>query len=95
MEVEVSNKRIGEKIKTFLLDYDKSAELIEQFVQSTIEYRAINNPVNVYKAIDYLKSKYKNSKVIEIKDSECKPNGVRITTTGTYSDACKTDLLLS
>ena len=94
MEVEVSNRKIGEKIKTFLLDYDKSAELIKQFVESTIEYRNIQNQVNVYKAIDYLKSKYKNSEVIEIKDSG-KPNGVRITTTGTYSDACKHDLDLA
>ena len=59
MEVEVSNKRFGEKIKTFLLDYDKSAELIEQFVQSTIEYRNIKNLENVNKAILYLKEKYK------------------------------------
>ena len=50
---------------------------------------------NVNKAILYLKEKYKNSQVIEITDSQRKPNGVRITTTGTYSDACKTDLLLS
>jgi hypothetical protein len=91
MEFEVINKKIGKKIKTFLLDYDKSAELINKFVKSTIEYRAINNPKNVDMAICYLKLNYKNSEVIEIKDFEGNPNGVRITTTGTYSDACRSD----
>ncbi len=91
MEFEVSNETIGKKIKKFLLDYDKSAELINKFVKSTIEYRAINNPKNVDMAICYLKLNYKNSEVIEIKDFEGNPNGVRITTTGTYSDACRSD----
>lgn len=80
-EFEVSNKKIGEEITKFLLDYDKSAELIERFVECRLEYRNIK-PENIDLVICYLK-KYKGSTIQKIMN-----NGVSITTTDTLSDAC-------
>lgn len=85
VKVEVFSKRIGESIRTFLKDYDKSAELIEQFVECSHYYYDIK-PENIDIIIAYLKSRYKGSAI-----NTYGSKGIDITTRGKYSNACITD----
>lgn len=88
VKVEVFSKRIGESIQKFLQDYDKSAELIEQFVECSHYYSHIK-PENIDIIIAYLESRYKGSQIKKLDTT------IDITTTGTYSNACKTDQKVS
>ena len=90
VKVEVFSKRIGESIQKFLQDYDKSAELIEKFVECSHYYSRIK-PENIDIIIAYLESRYKGSQIKKLHSNTT----IDITTTGTYSNACKTDQTVS
>jgi hypothetical protein len=88
VKVEVFYKKFGESIQTFLQDYDTGAELIEEFVECSLYYSNIK-PENIDIIIAYLKSRYYGSEITK------RDGNIYITTKGTYSNACMTDLNVS
>lgn len=86
VNVEVFSKKLGVPIKNFLLDYDRSAELNNEFVECSHSYSNIK-PENIDIIIAYLKSRYEGSEIKKLINN----TSIVITTTGKYSNACLTD----